>query len=149
MLKRENTKFGVITYDENLVVQLVLKALDAWDGKVWPVSYNDSLPDAVLVFRNAGEIAPEIQCSWSEAGVLVDISVILRFGISIKTFAKDVICSTAADIQKTLGMPVDDIRIHITGVAAKRVAKRDMVFSYKGLLEERLITAGLNALKGE
>ncbi len=147
MLKRESTKFGVITYDDNLVFQIVLHALQAWEGKVWPVSYNDNIPDAVLLFRNAGELAPEIQCSWSDAGVLVNINVILMFGISIKTFAKDVICAAAADIQSSLGMQIDDIRIHVTGVAAKRVAKRDMIISYKGLLEETIITNGLNALR--
>ena len=67
--------------------------------------------------------------------MFIRLYLMLRFGTSIETSARSIITSIAGDITECLDLPIDDIQLVITGLISEKVAKRDIVISYRQLIE--------------
>ena len=116
MLTRIPNETGVITYSKNALEDIIRGAFAGCKGQCW------------LSSRFS---AGSMELSYSEEGVFVRISCIVRVGTPIRSTLKDIISFIASNITECLELPVDNIIMNVVAVAGtKNTLKRDITLDY-------------------
>ena len=134
MIIRLNNTQGAVSFNGILLDQIINRALKPWEGRVWIANYKGRSSDKVVKSGNLEPLEEKI-ISTTETGVFIRLYLMLRFGTSIETSARSIITSIAGDITECLDLPIDDIQLVITGLISEKAAKRDIVISYRQLIE--------------
>ena len=130
MLSREKNEIGIISLGDDLLYQIIAGALAQYEGKLWVTAFRGQLPDQLPKhIRIEGN--DDVQIKTKDDSVYVRLYTVISFGQSIGGICEDVINSIASGITSCLEMQVDDIEIVVTGVAAKRIAPRRIIYRYR------------------
>ena len=114
MLTRITNEKGAISFDDQMVSDLLEIAVEGSDGKVWLTK--GASPDIIM----------------HDKGVFVRADVTVAFGASIKSVLSSVMKRLKKDINDQLGLDVENIEMVVTAVAAKKEAKRFIVYDLHG-----------------
>ena len=112
MLTNIKNKYGIITYNEALLNQILSRAIEAWDEKA----------------RYIGE--REIR--FGKDGLFVYAGISIRLGFSMNEIAGSIIAFIADSVEKMLDLPVEDIVIEVIQMTtARSVVPRNIRFSLR------------------
>jgi len=130
MFTRITSEFGVLTYSDTMVEQLIQKAFAPYKDQCWPGRFVEGGADAARSGKldSPGVLTAEV----NEKGVLIRICVVMRFGVPIRKTLEDIIQSLASSITESLELPLDNIILKVTAVAAKGTSARDISLDYYG-----------------
>lgn len=121
MLREIETDYGLISFDKNIIADMIYDAIDMFDGKVW-------LGNAgyLFQFRNNDD-NNNIDIRFEDDRLLVDIYVILSFGTSINIVTHDILSYVKLRIIEAFGDIESRIKITVTGLQTKQqIAKRNI-----------------------
>ena len=108
-----NNVYGKITISDKAIAKVALKAaLDCY-GIVGTVSnkFADSISD-FLKFDNA----KGVKISTQDDRIVIDIDVMIKFGVSISAVAESLKQSVKYAVENFTGMIVDSVNVNIVGV---------------------------------
>ena len=133
MFTRISNEKGAVTYSKNIIDQVIREAFTPFKANCWGGRYAGQASDAM--FRlNMLDAPGSKEVSWSDAGVYVKLYVIVRLGTHIRSTLEGIISSLADEISGTLELPIDNIVVNVTAVAAsKGFVKRDITLDYHGV----------------
>lgn len=127
-LSRE-TELGTITVSNLLFAQIVADSfkLEGCRGKIWPATKKGKQIGSDMKF-NLSEFANTIEVEEVPDDNRFDLEfhVIVKFGTSIRTVCEAVADEVAASIERKHGKKPRQIKIRVTGVKSKQVAKRNV-----------------------
>ena len=114
MLTQIENKNGIISYDNALMEQIISDSLSPFKGqyKLREKTYE-----------------------MTEEGVVVCVEVFLKFGTSISEFSNTVLEYIAGKVENNLELPVKSIKLIISGIYSKKIAKKDIVIEYNNKSE--------------
>ena len=112
MLTNIKNEYGIITYNEALVNQILSQAIKPWEEKA--------------------KYAGEREIRFSDDGLFIYAGISIRLGYSMKDVAGSIIEYTADAVEKMLQLPVEDIVIEIIQMTtARSVVKRNEKYSLR------------------
>ena len=127
-LSRE-TELGTITVSNLLFAQIIADSfkLDGCKGKVWPSTKKGKQIGGDMKF-NLSEFANTIEIEELQNGerLSLEFHVIVKFGTSISTVCENIADGIAASIEEKHGKKPGQIKIRVTGVKSKQIAKRNL-----------------------
>ena len=127
-LSRE-TELGTISVSNIIFAQLIAEAFnkDACKGRIWPATRRGRQIGSDQKF-SISDFASCIEVEYSDDGENIDIvfSVIVRFGTSIRSLTNALADYVADAICQRQGRKPNQIRIRITGVRSRQVARRNL-----------------------
>lgn len=109
MLTQIDNNKGIISYDDSLIEQIITEALRPFRG-------------SFKMVRTTFSMKPN--------GMYVSLEVKLKFGTSINEFSTNILSSIAIRVENNLELPVYKIRLLISGVYSKKVARRNILIEY-------------------
>ena len=113
MLTKHTNEYGVITYDEGLVYQLLAEAIKPWEGKV----------------RYSGDK----ELRFDEEGLYLYAPLSIKIGCSISEICSGIMNYVADGIENSLQLPISDIVLEVVQMTTSRKSvKRDIKVSYRG-----------------
>ena len=109
-------KFGSIKIADEVIIAYVYEAVNATDGVATLAGgISDSIPKSFLgknpQFRG-------IRINQTDEGILIDVSVIVRYGVKIPEVAWDLQESVKHGVEGVTGETVKAVNIHVQGVSA-------------------------------
>ena len=129
MALKKETNLGTISLSNLFFAQMIADSfkLDACKGKVWPATKKGRQIGSNMKF-SLSEFANAIKVEESEVPESIDIefSVITKFGTSISGICEAVADHTADMVEKRHGKRPHQIKIWVTGVKSKQIAKRNL-----------------------
>ena len=134
MLTSQATQKGAITYSDNIVEQVIDNAFAQFEDRMYQANYKGAVSD-VLAHLGRFESLKEKKIEMTPSGLSVQLYAMIKFGESIAECCYGVLEIVAKDITELLELPVDDIKITLTGVitANNNIAKRSQTYSIKDL----------------
>lgn len=109
MLTRIDNNKGIISYDDSLIEQIINESLSEYKN-----SYK-------MVRKSFG---------MESDGMYISLNLRLKIGISIKEFSNHVLSFIGSKVENNLELPVYKIRILISGMYSRRVARRNILIEY-------------------
>jgi uncharacterized alkaline shock family protein YloU len=133
MLYEEKTAQGHISYGEPLVASIVRHAVrTAASGQAIP---SDSKGRRLKPVRTQAQVAADdgfAMANFDEAGLNITCHIIIRFGSSLSRTAERIDIEVRKAIKTILACDVDRLAIVVTGVLAKNLSRRNLMFvTYK------------------
>ena len=127
-LSRE-TELGTITVSNLLFAQIIADSfkLEGCKGKIWPATKKGKQVGSDMKF-NLSEFANTIEIEEIQDGETMNLEfhVIVKFGTSISTICGNIADYIAMSIEQKHGRKPGQIKIHVTGVKSKQIAKRNL-----------------------
>ncbi len=127
-LSRE-TELGTISISNLLFAQVIAESfrIEACKGKVWPAAKKGRQIGSEKKF-NLSEFANAIEIEESPYDGRIDIefSIIIKFGVSISGVCEAAANYIANRIEEKQGKKPHQIKIKVTGVKSKQIAKRNL-----------------------
>ena len=112
MLTNIKNEYGIITYNDALVSQIMAKAIKPWEGKA--------------------KYAGEREIRFTDDGLFIYAGISIRLGYSMKDVAGSIINFTADAAENMLQLPVEDIVVEVIQMTtSKSVVKRNEKFSLR------------------
>ena len=125
----KKTDLGIIKISNVLFAQIIINSFKQKEcvGKVWPATSKGKLIGSEQKF-NVSDVASHILVKHSSDGMDLEIefSIIIQFGNSISTITTVIADYIADSICNKLGKKPNRIKIHITGIKSKQIARRDL-----------------------
>lgn len=106
------TKLGNIHFSHNIINRIVENAIAECDGKVLLQNYRGGLNASGVEFIE------------TENGFRIKVYIVIKFGTSIKQTTSKIIDSIYENAEKILGEKPEKIKVIVTGVASKNIARR-------------------------
>ncbi|MDR0817656.1 MAG: Asp23/Gls24 family envelope stress response protein [Clostridiales Family XIII bacterium] len=132
MLYEEQTGRGRISYNEPLVGSIVRHAVrTAANGRALP---SDSKGRLLKTGRTQPAAADDgfITANFDEDGLNITCHIIIRFGSSLSGTSAQIDTEVRKAVRTVLGVYVDRLAIVVTGVLAKNLSRRNLMFvTYK------------------
>jgi len=115
---------GKISLDPQVISDIVYDLLDAPDlrGNLWMASGKSHIADIIPVIKKDRENSMKI--AFDNDRLSLELSIVIKFGVSISNTTKLFADKIVADIKELLGLDTDSITINISGVKSKQIAKR-------------------------
>ena len=140
MLKRIQNERGAVSFDENIISDMIARGIRPYSGKVWVANYKGiQTDDWMIALGNIGALA-EKKISLDEDGkIFVRVYLVMRIGTSIRDVAASIIRSVVHGVEEQLCLPLSDVEVRITGMMSPKgkVVKRSIVISHvHGVCEE-------------
>jgi uncharacterized alkaline shock family protein YloU len=112
-MKKANTPLGDIQISKQAIATIAFQAVQRSYGVVGLASKNiaDELAHAIVKDPTHG-----IDVEYKNKEINIDIYVIIEFGTRIKTVAASVANTVRYQVEKALGIPVNEINIHVQGL---------------------------------
>ena len=79
-----------------------------------------SLQDGIATLLPANRLRRGIQVTSSEAGIHVDVYVILEYGTNIGTVSQNLIDNITYTLDTYVQVPLDGIDVHVQGVKVRK-----------------------------
>ncbi len=121
MLKEVHTDLGKISFDKNIIDDMVYDAVDQFGGRVWLANANNR-------FQFWGnDDTSNIDVWFEDEKLCVDIYVIISFGTSINAVTNDILSYVKLRIVEAFGEIPSQLKITVTGVeSGQQIAKRNI-----------------------
>lgn len=114
MAIKTNNACGIISISENAIAKIAAHAtLDCY-GIVELVSRHFS--DSLFVLFGKGKGAKGVKVEIKNGRIFIEVSVIIKFGVSISAVADSLKETIKYNVGKFTGMVVDTVDVNITGV---------------------------------
>lgn len=121
MLREIETDYGTISFDKNLITEMIYDAVEMFDGKVWLGN-----PGNRFQLRNNDDRS-YMDIRFEEEKLLVDIEVIVSFGTSINAVTHDILSYIRLRIVEAFGEIDTRLKITVTGVQTnQQIARRNI-----------------------
>lgn len=133
MTYTRSTNLGEIKISDLVIARIILDAMSAPDmkGIIWPATVHGRQLGRRTRSLDS-EFASNIECSYSEEeGSVLEFSVIVKFGISIRKTTRELSDRIHDDIEYVSGISTDLITINIAGVKSRNTAKRNIKAVYR------------------
>lgn len=118
MYKIRSNELGDITVTRELVETLAgLAALDSY-GLVGMVPQN--IQSGIINILGIDSIRKGVQVSSSEEGLVIDVSVIVGYGLKIPEVAYNVMQKVTYILEKNAELPVASVNVNVKGVKVIR-----------------------------
>jgi len=129
MTLSKETELGTISVSNLLFAQIIADSfkLDGCKGKVWPSTKKGKQIGSDMKF-NLSEFANTIEIEETPDGESMNLEffVIVKFGTSIRTVCETIVDNVAESIEQKHGKKPGTVKIHVTGVKSKQIAKRNL-----------------------
>ena len=114
MVIKTNNACGIISISDNAIAQIAAHAaLDCY-GIVELVSRH--FKDSLFVILGKGKRAKGVKVEIKNSRIFIEVSVIIKFGVSISAVADSLKETVKYNVEKFTGMVVDTVDVNITGV---------------------------------
>ena len=121
----ENTQYGSIKISENAVHKIVETTLAKYKGKLYLT--NSKGKRMSRVYKSVrGNQASDVQVTVENGKVTICTYLIIKFGMSIKETTEQLAEELREAYKDALGVDPWKIKIVITGVMSKKLAKRNV-----------------------
>ncbi|MGC2873025.1 hypothetical protein ACDL92_07060 [Ihubacter sp. mB4P-1] len=129
MTVSRETKLGTISISDAIFAQIILESFeqDICKGKVWPATRRGRQIGGDQKV-NAADYAGYVEAERSMDGTSIDLefSVIIQFGSGIRRITDAVADYIAEVIYQKQGKYPNQIKIRITGVRSRQIARRNL-----------------------
>jgi uncharacterized alkaline shock family protein YloU len=112
-MKKENTPKGDIQISKQAIATIAFQAVQRSYGVVGLASKNiaDELAHALVKDPTHG-----IDVEYKNQEINIDIFIIIEYGTRIKSVAASVANTVRYQVERSLGVPVNEINIHVQGL---------------------------------
>jgi len=112
-MKKENTSKGDIQISKQAIATIAFQAVQRSYGVVGLASKNiaDELAHALVKDPTHG-----IDVEYKNEEINIDIYIIIEYGTRIKSVAASVANTVRYQVERSLGVPVNEINIHVQGL---------------------------------
>ena len=112
-MNKENTPKGDIQISKQAIATIAYQAVQRSYGVVGLASKNiaDELAHALVKDPTHG-----IDVEYKNQEINIDIYIIIEYGTRIKSVAASVANTVRYQVEKSLGLPVNEINIHVQGL---------------------------------
>jgi uncharacterized alkaline shock family protein YloU len=113
LMTKENTPLGDIQISKQAIATIAFQAVQRSYGVVGLASKNiaDELAHAIVKDPTHG-----IDVDYKNKEINIDIYIIIEYGTRIKSVAASVANTVRYQVEKSLGLPVNEINIHVQGL---------------------------------
>lgn len=114
MAAKTNNIYGKIIVSDNTIERFVAHtAMDCYGIVSFvPASFWDS----VIGFFKFGSYVKGVKVRASGDRIIIDISVIVKYGVSVKAVVEALVESVQYKVERFTGMIVDSVNVKVTGV---------------------------------
>jgi uncharacterized alkaline shock family protein YloU len=112
-MKKENSPMGDIQISKQAIATIAFQAVQRSYGVVGLASKNiaDELTHAIVKDPTHG-----IDVEYKNNQINIDIYIIIQYGTRIKSVAASVANTVRYQVESSLGIPVNEINIHVQGL---------------------------------
>ncbi len=112
-MKKGNTPLGDIQISKQAIATIAFQAVQRSYGVVGLASKNiaNELAHAIVKDPTHG-----IDVEYKDKEITIDIYIIIEYGTRIKSVAASVANTVSYQVEKSLGIPVNEINIHVQGL---------------------------------
>ena len=112
-MSNENTSLGKIQISAQAIASIAYQAVQRSYGVVGLASKNiaDGLAHAIVHDPTHG-----IDVNYEDDVINIDIFIIIEYGTRIKSVATSVANTVRYQVEKSLGLPVNEINVHVQGL---------------------------------
>ncbi len=113
LMKKEKATLGDIQISKQAIATITFQAVQRSYGVVGLASKNiaDELAHAIVKDPTHG-----IDVEYKDKVINIDIYIIIEYGTRIKSVAASVANTVRYQVEKSLGIPVNEINIHVQGL---------------------------------
>ncbi len=113
LMKKGNAPLGDIQISKQAIATIAYQAVQRSYGVVGLASKNiaDELAHAIVKDPTHG-----IDVEYKDKEIHIDIYIIIEYGTRIKSVAASVANTVSYQVEKSLGIPVNEINIHVQGL---------------------------------
>ena len=116
----EDTRLGTIDVDPVAIASVAADAVLECYGVVGMAA--DVLRDGLAELLQRGSYHRGVQARVVQQRIVIDLYVILEYGVRISEVAHNIMSSVKFNAEKVLGMPVSEVNVHVQGL---RVSNED------------------------
>jgi uncharacterized alkaline shock family protein YloU len=112
-MNNENTPLGRITIAPRAIATIAFHAARLSYGVVGLTSKNlvEGITQVIVKDPSHG-----IEVKYDDHKISIDIYVIIEYGTRIKSVARSVSNTIKFNVEKALGMPVEEVNVHVRGL---------------------------------
>ncbi len=112
-MTNENTPLGRVTISPRAIATIAYMATRQSYGVVGLTSKNlmEGITQVIVKDPTHG-----IEVSYDDQRITIDIYVIIEYGTRIKSVASSVSNTVKFNVEKALGMPVEQVNVHVRGL---------------------------------
>jgi uncharacterized alkaline shock family protein YloU len=109
----ENTPLGRVTISPRAIATIAYQAVRQSYGVVGLTSKNlmEGITQVIVKDPTHG-----IAVKYNEQKISIDIYIIIEYGTRIKSVASSVSNTIKFNVEKALGMPVEEVNVHVRGL---------------------------------
>ena len=109
-----NTEYGTVTMDEEVVAKYAGSAAVECFGVVG-MAYV-SMADGIVKLLRRDSLGQGVNVTLNNNRITVELHVIIAYGVSIRTVAKNLIKNVKYNVETCTGMKVDKVSVYVEGV---------------------------------
>lgn len=118
MPAKTNTKYGLISVDDNVIATLAgISAMESY-GIVGMASKNAK--DGLFELLKSDYLSKGIKVYSKDNSITIDLHVILEYGVRISVVAENIIDRVKFNIENLTGLKVDKINVHVQGIRVEK-----------------------------
>lgn len=118
MPAKETTEYGTISIDDNVIARLAgISAMESY-GIVGMATKNAT--DGLFELLKWDNLTRGIKVYSKDNKLIIDLHVILEYGIKISVVAKNIIDRVKFNVENLTGMTVDKINVHVQGIRVEK-----------------------------
>ncbi len=118
MPAKETTEYGTISIDDNVIARLAgISAMESY-GIVGMATKNAT--DGLFELLKWDHLTRGIKVYSKDNKLIIDLHVILEYGIKISVVAKNIIDRVKFNVENLTGMTVDKINVHVQGIRVEK-----------------------------
>ena len=112
-MNNENTQFGRVTISPRAIATIAYQAARQSYGVVGLTTKNlmDGITQVIVKDPTHG-----IEVKYDGQTIAIDLYVIIEYGTRIKSVATSVSNTVKFNVEKALGMPVEQVNVHVRGL---------------------------------
>lgn len=123
-----NNEYGKIKLSENLLGQIVRRAILSANGHAWLATPKGKLIDGSNLLVSLQTYAQSVEYQVIDHRLYVTIYVICQFGKSLNSIVGKIFKQLEKDIPNVISIDLAQIEIIVKGIKSKEIAKRDIKF---------------------
>lgn len=127
------TKYGDITYSQNIINRIVVEAVNSSDGRAAILNYKGKymnvVPGIASKINIYDEEAGGIEVLKTDEGINIKVYIVVKFGTSIKKITSEIIEYIYEKTETILGERPNKVTVTVTGTVSKNIAKRHIEVS--------------------
>ncbi|NQS92164.1 MAG: Asp23/Gls24 family envelope stress response protein [Chloroflexi bacterium] len=112
-MKKENTPKGDIQISKQAIATIAFQAVQQSYGVVGLAAKNIANELANVIVKDPTH---GIDVEYKNKEINIDVFIIIEYGTRIKTVAASVANTVRYQVEKSLGIPVNEINVHVQGL---------------------------------